>query len=285
MKLCLGSANFGTPYGAYKINKFAATDFDNIIKLSKKSNIKFLDTAENYKGTEKILSSKKFYNFKIITKVHIEDKNPNYLNNLEEKIIKLQKIFNHNLYAILIHNYEDLDIGKIENCFKILKKAKKKKIIKKFGISIYNFKRIKFLDKTSPDIIQAPFNIFDQRLLKNGMINFIYKKKIQLHIRSSFLQGTLVQKKLPKYLKKFKNEYDEWFEYCQKKKIDPLRGCIDFIKQYKNKISFLVVGFNAPKELLDIVKKYKISTKVSKKSYKQFSKTNINLIDPRKWKK
>lgn len=285
MKLCLGSANFGRFYGAYKSSRFKSLDFRKIAKLSEKSNIKYIDTADNYKGSKKILSSKNFSNFKIITKVQIKDKNPNYLVHLEKKIIELKKKFKNNLYAILIHNYETLDIRKIQNCFKILNKAKEKKLIKKFGISIYSFKRIKFLNKSLPDIIQSPFNIFDQRLSKNGMMNFIHKKKIELHVRSCFLQGTLVQKKLPKCLVKFQTDYDKWFNHCREKEIDPLNGCIDFIKQYKNKISFLIIGFNTPEELEGIIKKFKLTTKTGKKSYKVFSKTNINLIDPRKWKK
>ena len=43
--------------------------------------------------------------------------------------------------------------------------------------------------KILPDIIQLPLNILDSKLYKDGIIRKIYNKKIEIHVRSVFLQG------------------------------------------------------------------------------------------------
>ena len=49
-------------------------------------------------------------------------------------------------------------------------------------------------------MIQVPFNILDRRLATKNYLNKIKKKKIQIHVRSIFLQGILLAniKKIPK---------------------------------------------------------------------------------------
>ena len=89
----------------------------------------------------------------------------------------------------------------------ILKYLKKGKLAKKIGVSGYNPNEIKKILKIwKPDVIQLPFNIFDQRLISSKVIDLLYKKKIEIHVRSIFLQGMLVRTKIPKKLKKFKKD-------------------------------------------------------------------------------
>ena len=44
-----------------------------------------------------------------------------------------------------------------------------------------------------PDIIQCPINIFDNRLTKNNFLKRFSDKGIEIHARSIFLQGLLLQ--------------------------------------------------------------------------------------------
>ena len=60
------------------------------------------------------------------------------------------------------------------------------------------FKKLDFLlkKKFPIDVVQVPFNILDQRLNNNLFKKIISRKKIEVHVRSIFLQGILVDKKL-----------------------------------------------------------------------------------------
>ena len=51
------------------------------------------------------------------------------------------------------------------------------------------------------DVIQCPFNILDKRILTSGWYDKLKNKEKEIHIRSIFLQGLLVNKLF--YKKKF----------------------------------------------------------------------------------
>ena len=46
-----------------------------------------------------------------------------------------------------------------------------------------------FLNQFSFDIVQAPFNIFDRRLVQLNLIEYMKKKNIELHVRSIFTRS------------------------------------------------------------------------------------------------
>jgi len=162
-----------------------------------------------------------------------------------------------------------------------LQELKRKKIIKKIGISIYDSKEINKIWKFwKPDLVQVPLNLFDNRILNSGWINILKKFKIEIYARSVFLQGLLINDyDLFNFNKKCVSSLDEFKEWCYKKNISQLKVCIHFVKQCK-KIDYLVVGFNSYyqlKEIIDFFKKKQIIIA------KNFSTNNLNLIDPRRW--
>ena len=78
------------------------------------------------------------------------------------------------------------------------------KFIKKKGISIYETKSLKKIYNTfDPDIIQLPSNIFDQRFIKSIWFKKLKNDKKEVHLRSIFLQGLLLEKKNTKKIFKF----------------------------------------------------------------------------------
>tara|TARA_A100001011_G_scaffold308569_1_gene324262 strand:+ start:2690 stop:3544 length:855 start_codon:yes stop_codon:yes gene_type:complete len=284
MNFGLGAANFGSFYGSYQYKKFSNTDIKKIINISQKNKINYVDTAEDYRGSHKIIK-KNFSNFLIISKIKVNQNNKNYEVDLKNRVVKLNKKFGSNLYAILIHNFDNLGIRAIKNSLNILKQAKDSRLIKKFGVSIYDPNKLKNLKNIRPDIIQAPLNVFDQRLLSTKILRKIKSQNIELHVRSCFLQGTLVQNKLPKHLQKYSKVFNQWMTLCRIYKISPLKGCIDFIKLHKKNIRFLIIGFNTIKQLDEIIKIYKTKNKINLSVYNKLKKKNIKIIDPRKWQK
>ena len=75
-----------------------------------------------------------------------------------------------NAYGLLVHNTSyllDKKIGK--ELYNSLLKLKKKGKIEKIGISVYSIKELdEILNNYEMDIILAPFNVFDQRILKKN---------------------------------------------------------------------------------------------------------------------
>ena len=270
-------------YGLFNKKKISAKEFKKIEKLVLKSKINFIDTATSYGDSEKIIGTSKLKNLQIITKIKPpKKKNYNSKNWLLKEISKsLSKLKIKKIYGVLIHDYRDL-LGKYgRNYLFHLQELKRKKIIKKIGISIYEIREIKIIWKFwKPDLIQVPFNPLDNRILNSGWVNILKKFKVKIFARSVFLQGLLINGnsslRINKNNKIILNKFRNW---CYKNNISLLQGCIHFVKRFK-KIDYLVVGFNnynQLKEIIDVFKKKQIIIP------RKFSTNKINLIDLRKW--
>lgn len=280
MKLIIGTAQFGFKYGLNK-TKIKKLEIKNIEKILKKKSLKKFDTAINYGESEKIIGN---FNIKkkVITKIKLPIKKPKDLKKWFDKKLNLslKKLKVKSLYGLLIHDTADI-LGKNKEFLNILLDCQKKRLISKLGISVYEVSEInRVLKFWKPEIIQMPANIFDHRFLNN---NFLYKLKklnIELHARSCFLQGVLLEKKIRIGNFKSKEIFSSFLNWCQKKQISNLEACIHFIKKIKQ-IDYLIVGVDNSSHLQEIISSFNKNL-IFVPNY--FMNNDKNLIDPRKWK-
>ena len=285
-KIIVGTANFVNNYGLNNF-KYKSEELKKILFFLKKKKINFFDVSFSYGFNKSFLKKINFKKTKIILKIKLpSSKVPFFLNRLEKKIIDYLDYFKVKKYeVIMLHNSNDLTTFYSEKLVKILNSLKKKKITKKIGVSIYDPRELNLIfKKLKPQILQAPLNIFDQRILNNNYLNKIKKEKIQIQARSIFLQGIIF--KSNRYIKnKFKNKkinkiFKNFEETCKFQNITKLEYAIDFIKKQK-KIDFVTLGFDSVDQLKKILFFFE------KKSYvkqKKFTTTNSEFIYPRKWK-
>lgn len=280
MKLIIGTAQFGFKYGLNK-TKIKKLEIKNIEKILKKKSLNKFDTAINYGESEKIIGN---FNIKkkVITKIKLPIKKPKDLKKwFDKKLNKsLKKLKVKSLYGLLIHDTADI-LGKNKEFLNILLDCQKKRLISKLGISVYEVSEInRVLKFWKPEIIQMPANIFDHRFLND---NFLYKLKklnIELHARSCFLQGVLLEKKIRIGNFKSKEIFSSFLNWCQKKQISNLEACIHFIKKIKQ-IDYLIVGVDNSSHLQEIISSFNKNL-IFVPNY--FMNNDKNLIDPRKWK-
>ena len=285
MKIALGTANFGQKYGLAKKNIKSNKKVKKMLKFSNNSSIKLIDTSNNYGSSEALLGKNNLKSFKIITKLKIlinEKKNNNLENIVFKKVKKsLFKLNIKKLYAILLHKSDDLKGNNKHTLIKVLKKLKKKNLVSKIGVSIYDPKELDFIwSFWKPDIVQCPFNILDRRIYESGWLNKLKKNKIEIHVRSIFLQGLLLrnEKSIPKKFKKWKNIFKKWTNYCKDENISKIQGCINFIKSFK-KISYVIIGFENINQIKKTIKYFNNS----KKNYTSLICNDIKLINPQLW--
>ena len=274
-KLVLGTVQFGRKYGFEKkiINK--QNKVNEILELSKKFKILSLDTATDYLNAEKKIGNyKKRSFFKIITKLpRIESKKitRNEINYIEKKLFNsLSNLKQKNIYGVLIHYFDDILKPGSKHLIDFLKDLKKKKIIKKFGISVYSPKQFNMaLNIFIPDIVQFPLNILDQRFLKIDLNKY---KKIDFYARSIFLQGLLLHdtSNLPNFFLPIKKKLEKMVKYCKKKDISKLEACINFIKEQKN-INYFILGIDNHEQLEQIIHIFKKKKKLKYKFFKIFN--------------
>jgi aryl-alcohol dehydrogenase-like predicted oxidoreductase len=94
---------------------------------------------------------------------------------------------------LLAHDSDDLLAEGGRQLFDAMQDLKRQGDVEKIGASVYTVRQIEgLLGRGGIDLIQAPMNVLDQRLIDSGALREIASRGIELHIRSAFLQGLLL---------------------------------------------------------------------------------------------
>lgn len=285
-KLALGSVQFGLNYGiANEIGKTKFSEVKEILILSKESKINIIDTASNYGESEHILGETGIKKFNYVTKlpkIPIDCKDvDHWVQNIVENSLSKLKV--NCLYGLLIHRTEDLS-GKFgKKLIKAIQQIKFNGLTKKIGISIYEIKEIeRALDLIKLDIVQAPLNIVDRRLELSGILNKLNNLKIEVHTRSTFLQGLLLlpRNKIPNKFNRWSNMWDRWHMELKKNKLDAIEVCLSYPLSLPQ-VNKIIVGVDSKLQLQNII------TAASKKNvgfkFSFMQSNDIELINPTRW--
>ena len=290
-KLILGGAQLGNKYGIYsKASKMKnLNELKKIFEFSAKNKLEFIDTAQDYKNSEKIIGQLSKNKFKIISKINLDPKLS--FKDLELIIFKkinisLRKLKIKKINILLLHNFDRFinNENYLSKIYKVLVKLKNNGIILKVGISTYYPEKIhKFFKIFKYDVVQVPLNIFDQRLLFSKFYNLKSFKNVEIHVRSVFLQGVLLKKKYPTYFDKWEKKIKTYIDFLQKNNIDPIHFCLSFVLGAK-KVRKVIIGVQNLYQLKEILKKSKKKIKYNKKIFKRFIINDDKLIIPKYWK-
>ena len=120
----------------------------------------------------------------------------------------------------------------------------------------------------------------DKRILTTGWFEKLKGLGIEIHIRSIFLQGLLVNKNVynKNYFKNWKNFFFEWFKNLENNNITPIDYCLSDLLNYD--FDKIIIGINNSKNLKEIIN-FKT---IDKNKMIKFKISDTKLIDPRNWK-
>ena len=287
-KLALGTVQFGLDYGIS--NKTGRVNDDHIKKillLAKKENIDVIDTAISYGSSEKAIGKAGITDFKFITKLPDIPKNCSNIDKWIEENVKssITKLGIYYFEGILIHNSNNLLNEKRNELIKSLKKIKTIGLVKKIGISIYDPKEYERLIKIMRfDIVQAPLNIIDRRLVTSGLLSKLCSEGVEIHVRSIFLQGLLLMKRdsIPSYFDSWVNIWDRWELELTKNDLNPIELCLSYPRSLPE-IDKIIVGVENAMQLNEIIQKSKIKINDFDTSF--MISNDLKLINPYNWRK
>ena len=286
-KLALGTANFGLDYGVNNINgHLPENQAHKILQLALSSGITALDTAAGYGNSEEVIG--KFYSstLKVVTKlgrIPVDTLNiPEYIEDQVDKSLRL--LNRQSVYGLLLHSPDQLSGPMGPQIIKTLGFLKATDRIQKVGMSIYS---TEILDYTQsyflPDIVQAPFNLFDQRLLTSGWATKLLSKNVEIHLRSTFLQGLLAKpiSTLPKKFSRWQRNFAEFEEWQTKTGVSRVALALNFClsQPWANKV---IVGVDSSQQLADLIKMSGISLPKLPKSLANGVDDDL-LINPTNW--
>ena len=279
MKLALGTVQFGLDYGVTnQSGKVAESKIEGILDFAKSNGIDILDTASGYGNSEQVLGGVGVDDYQIITKT-------TSLKHGVDEVIRgfyqsLKYLNQKSVDGLLIHDINEVNNKEFNDLFERLNKLKQQGLINKIGFSVYTPEQVNFLlDNFDFDIIQLPFNVFDTRLSEGGQLQALKKKNIEIHARSIFLQGILLDfNNLSSYFSTWREQFDKYQKSVEKSGMSLLEYALNFVLNTQE-LDKVLVGVNSERQLREIIQ----STKKEGKS-SAHPINDVNLLNPSLWK-
>jgi len=291
--LVLGTAQLGMEYGI--ANNNGKPDLEQavqIIKTACENGIRFFDTAQAYGDSEEVLGRC----FKELGRVYkngesavISKIRPDISPNDAEKILRevdesLKRLHVNQLWGLLVHRESWLKNAK-NNLRQIGLKLKLEKKIQNFGISVYApEKAVEALKMDEIDIIQLPFNVFDQRVLDYGVFPLARDKNKKVFIRSVYLQGLLLLNphQLPHNFDFSKLALKKFNDFARIHDISQKLLALSFVSQ-KAPGEMIVVGAEKPEQVKENIFLLKQAGEINLPDMSSLSSNDPKLINPSLW--
>lgn len=289
MKLGLGTAQFGLDYGVSNTGgKTVSTEIAAILKRAMENGIRTIDTASVYGSSEAELGSilsLMGQSFEVVTKIPRLASVGNSATIEQTLYTSLNRLHMRSVYGLLFHNADDLLSDNASQLVDTVMNLKRQGIIKKWGFSAYTGQQINaILERFSPDLIQVPVNVLDQRLLHSGHLKLLKQAGIEIHARSVFLQGLLLMEtsSLDSYFAPYRGLLDSFHHAALSSSLSPLHAALRFVLEIEE-IDRVIVGVCSDRELQQIIDAIKIAPSGGI-NYEQLASSDEKLVNPALWR-
>lgn len=284
-RLALGTVQFGLPYGiANHSGQVSRAEANAMLQFALANGIDTLDTAIAYGDSEMCLGEVGTQGFNVVTKLPaLPDRCENVTNWTQQQVsMSLSRLGVTKVYGLLLHRSEQLLGSNGVALYQSLQALKDNGQVQKVGISIYTPTE---LDALIPryrfDLIQAPFNLVDQRLCRTGWMRRLKDEDVEIHTRSAFLQGLLLmsQADMPDKFSPWSDLWHTWHQWILEKKVSAVQACLAFPLTYPE-IDRVVVGADNVSQLTQIVSAANISLQAD---LPEIHCDDESLINPANW--
>ncbi|MGQ0666818.1 MAG: aldo/keto reductase [Nitrospiraceae bacterium] len=259
MKLALGTVQFGLNYGiANKQGQVSHEEARSIIDRARASGMNTMDTAIAYCDSERRLGEIGISDWRVVSKLPAV---PDTCGDVSQWVTdalhgSLQRLKIKRLYGLLLHKPQQLLEQDGDSLYRSLQQLKRDRLVQKIGVSIYGPEELETLcSRYQFDIVQAPFNIMDRRLIDSGWLPRLAELGIELHARSVFLQGLLLMTprdrpgKFNRWASLWSN-LETWLTYS---KLTPLQACLRYAVSFPE-INKVVIGVDSLNQLEEILR-------------------------------
>lgn len=257
-RLALGTVQFGLNYGIGNSSGCVTLeDARNIIRQAEANGVNTLDTAIAYGASEATLGQIGVGGWRVITKL---PKLPAYCQEIGSWVTaqieqSMSRLGVKQLQGVLLHRPDDLLGENGSSLVKALEKLKADGLTRQIGVSVYAPEELEKLTMIMAlDLVQAPLNILDRRLVESGWASRLIDKGIELHVRSAFLQGLLLMSadQRPSKFSLWSKIWIEWSCWLQRVELTPLQACLAYALSVAE-VDKVVVGVDSLAQLNQIL--------------------------------
>jgi len=257
-RLALGTAQFGLRYGvANQCGQVASEEVGRIIVAAATGGMRTLDTAIAYGTSESVLGSCGVTSWEIVTKLPAipDDCDDVQVWSLKQVEGSLTRLNVESVHGVLLHRPDQLFGVHGSALLRGLRLMQTRGYTKKIGVSIYAPAELNdILALGVFDLVQAPLNILDRRLVESGWAQRLSELGVELHTRSVFLQGLLLMSaaQRPAKFKRWHSIWDEWERWLEVSGLSPVQACLRYVLSV-SEVDRLVVGVDTLAHLQDIL--------------------------------
>jgi aryl-alcohol dehydrogenase-like predicted oxidoreductase len=198
-RLGLGTVQFGQAYGVSNTaGQVPLAEVQAMLACAAGEGIGLLDTAANYGQAEEVLAQCDTRVFRIVSKtVSVKGGVVAVIARARQSVQSLGRVD-----VLLVHAVADLTGPDGGELWRALQDLKEKGTIGAIGISAYVAEDpVALARRFRPDVMQLPFSLLDQRLLRDGSLARLKDSGVEVHARSLFLQGLLFMETVPDKLR------------------------------------------------------------------------------------
>jgi aryl-alcohol dehydrogenase-like predicted oxidoreductase len=245
------------PYGiANPAGQVSLAEARAIMNYAVSIGIDTLDTAAAYGDSEQRLGEIGVQTWKIISKLPPIPAGTGdvglWVRTSVDRSLRLLRV--HRLSGLLLHHPADLLGESGAQLQRALLDVQAAGLVGKIGVSVYRPAELDELVGRFPvEIVQAPFNVLDRRILTSGWLARLHGLGIEVHVRSVFLQGLLLfpRQARPAQFNRWQGLWRDWEEYLQVSNQTPLEACVRFASSPRG-IARVAVGIDSRRQLEEI---------------------------------
>lgn len=290
-KLGLGTAQWGMAYGiANRVGQAARIEVGKMIRIAKRRGISLLDTARAYGEAESVLGGLGIApdEFRIVTKTL-----PIASDTIDEQdaeaasaafVESLRSLKSPRVYGLLVHRADNLLAAGGERLWAVLRSFKEQGRVEKIGASVYRPGQLEgILERYPVDLVQLPFNLYDQRFAQSGLLARLKGAGVEVHARSAFLQGLLLfaPGQLPERFRIVRDHHARLHRRIGETGLTPLEACLGFCLDQAD-IDKVVVGCETASQLEEIIGVAE-HDRTSLPEQDSYAIGDESIIDPSMW--
>lgn len=257
-RLALGTVQFGLPYGiANQAGQVPEAEVKAMLQLAAANGVDTLDTAIAYGESETRLGEVGTQGFKLVTKLPAVPDGCGDINQWveEQMAASLSRLCVTSVHGLLLHRPGQLLGPQGSKIYQALQGLKISGRVDNIGVSIYAPSELDGVTQLFRlDLVQAPFNLVDRRLLTTGWLQRLKAQGIEVHIRSAFLQGLLLlpQVAIPTRFARWNGLWHRWHQWLAAHDASAVEACLAYPLSMPE-IDRVVVGADSAIQLAQIV--------------------------------
>jgi aryl-alcohol dehydrogenase-like predicted oxidoreductase len=283
-RLALGTVQFGLAYGvSNKTGQVGREEAAAILATAWRAGVDTLDTAIAYGESEQRLGELGVADWQVISKLPpmpdgVEARQ--WVRQLVEG--SLARLRTTALRGLLLHQPSLLLGPQGDEVHRALLSLKEAGVVEKIGVSIYSPADMEALwSRYHIDLVQAPINILDRRLLETGWLQRMHDAGTEVHARSVFLQGLLLMdaRERPARFAHWDALWRAWHAWLAESDQSPLAACLGFTL-LQPFIDRVVVGVDSARQMEEILA---ASERPARMPPDSLTSRDVDLINPSRW--